>query len=76
MTDVAAAYSRKYYEVQDHFVILRLLSAPFHGYVNPKWYEGLSDKLKAALEKVGKTAAAFTVKLSEETVSKAPENFV
>jgi C4-dicarboxylate-binding protein DctP len=37
VTDVAAAVSRKYYEVQDHFTVVPVISVYFHGYVNPKW---------------------------------------
>jgi C4-dicarboxylate-binding protein DctP len=30
-----------------------LFSVFFHGYVNPAWYDGLSDANKAALEAAG-----------------------
>lgn len=73
LTDVAAAYARKYYEVQDHFVVLPLLSASFHGYLNEDWYQGLSDEAKGALVRAGEQAAAFTVDLSEQAVNEAPE---
>lgn len=73
ITDVAAAVSRKYYEVQDHFTVVPVLSAYLHGYVNPAWYDGLSDKSKAALEKAGKEAAMWAVDASEAAGAAGPE---
>jgi TRAP-type C4-dicarboxylate transport system substrate-binding protein len=73
LTDVAAAVSRKYFEVQDHFVVVPVISVYFHGYVNPKFYDGLSDKQKAALDSAGKKAAMWAIEASEEAASKAPD---
>lgn len=73
LTDVAAAVSRKYYEVQDNFTVLPVISVYFHGYLNPKWYDGLSDKAKAALDEAGKTAAAWAIEASAEASASAPE---
>jgi len=73
LTDVAAAVSRKYYEVQDHFTVVPVISVYFHGYVNPAWYDNLSDKNKAALDRAGKTAAAWAIDASIEASSDAPD---
>ncbi len=73
LTDVAAAVSRKYFEVQDHFVVLPVISVYFHGYVNPKFYDGLSDNAKAALDAAGKTAAGWAIEASQQAASKAPD---
>lgn len=73
VTDAAAAVSRKYFEVQDHFVVLPVLSAYLHGYVNPKWYDGLSEKAKAALKTAGDKAAVWAVEASEKAGAAAPE---
>jgi len=73
LTDVAAAVSRKYYEVQDHFVVTPVMSVYFHGYVNPKFYDGLSDKAKAGLAEAGKKAAMWAIEASEAAASKAPD---
>lgn len=73
LTDVAAAVSRKYYEVQDHFTVLPVLSAYLHGYVNPAWYDGLSDKSKAALETAGKKAALWAVEASDAAGQAGPD---
>jgi TRAP-type C4-dicarboxylate transport system substrate-binding protein len=73
VTDVAAAYSRKYYEVQDHMTVLPVLAAYLHGYVNPAWYEGLSDKSKAALKQAGETAAGWALDASIAASAEAPK---
>ena len=73
LTDISAAYSRKYYEVQDHVTVSPLFSVFFHGYVNPKWYAGLSDKAKAALATAGDTAAQWALDATVESAAKAPE---
>jgi C4-dicarboxylate-binding protein DctP len=73
ITDVAAAVSRKYFEVQDHFTVLPVLSAYLHGYLNPAFYDGLSDNAKAALEKAKADAAVWAVEASVEAAASAPD---
>ncbi len=73
LTDISAAVSRKYYEVQDHVTVLPLFSIYFHGYVNPKWYDGLSAKGKSAVDEAGKKAAMWAIEASEISAEKAPE---
>lgn len=73
MTDISAAYSRKYYEVQDHVTVTPLFSVFFHGYVNPGWYAKLSAKSKAALRDAGMKASAWAVEASEESAAAAPK---
>ncbi len=72
ITDVAAAWSRKYYEVQDHMTVVPVLAAYLHGYVNPGWYNKLSDKNKAALKKAGEDAAVWAIEASQEAAANAP----
>lgn len=73
ITDVAAAVSRKYYEVQDHFTVVPVLSAYLHGYVNPAWYDGLSDKSKAALAEAGKKASEWAIEASTAAGAAGPD---
>jgi TRAP-type C4-dicarboxylate transport system substrate-binding protein len=73
ITDVAAAVSRKYYEVQDAFTVVPVLSAYLHGYLNPSFYDGLSDKSKAALEEAGLKAAEWAVEASVAAGNAGPE---
>lgn len=73
ITDVAAAVSRKYYEVQDHFVVTPVLSAYLHGYVNPGWYDGLSDTAKDALAQAGEKASVWAIDASVAASASAPD---
>lgn len=73
MTDIAAAYSRKYFEVQDHVTVVPLFSVFFHGYLNPAWYNGLTDAQKAAISEAGAKAAEWAVAASEEASAAAPK---
>ncbi len=72
LTDVSAAVSRKYFEVQDHVTVLPLFSIYFHGYVNPEWYDGLSEKGKMAVDEAGKKAALWAIEASEASAASAP----
>jgi len=72
LTDISAAFSRKYFEVQDSVVVLPLFSIYFHGYVNPAWYEGLPSDAQAAIDTAGKKAAVWAIEVSEEASAKAP----
>ena len=72
LTDIAAAYSRKYYEVQDHVTVSPLFSVFFHGYVNPKWYDSLSSTEKKAIADASIKAAAGAIEATESAAGKAP----
>ncbi len=72
VTDVAAAYSRRYFEVQDHMTVVPVLAAYLHGYVTPSWYDGLSDTQKAALDEAGQKAAEWALEASQEASAEAP----
>lgn len=76
MTDIAAAYSRKYFEVQDHVTVVPLFSVFFHGYLNPNWYNSLSDSQKAAIDEAGAKAAEWAVAASEEASAAAPQQLM
>ena len=73
LTDVAAAYARKYYEVQDQMVVTPVISVFFNGYLNQAFYEGLSDKSKSALDEAGRSAASWAVDAAQEAEAAAPE---
>ena len=73
LTDISAAYSRKYYEVQDHVTVSPLFSVFFHGYLNPDWYNKLSTDNKNALKIAGDKAAQWAIDMTEESASKAPD---
>ncbi len=72
LTDISATVSRKYYEVQDHITVSPLFSVFFHGYVNPAWYDGLTQAQKQALETAGKKSAQWALEATEATAKNAP----
>ena len=72
ITDVAAAVSRKYYEVQDAFTVVPVLSAYLHGYLNPDFYDGLSEKSKSALKEAGMKASEWAIEASTEAAADGP----
>lgn len=72
VTDVSAAVSEKYYEVQDHATILPLFSVLFNGYVNPSWYDRLSEKSRQAIQNAGRKASVWAIEASEISAAAAP----
>jgi C4-dicarboxylate-binding protein DctP len=73
LTDISAAYSRKYYEVQDYVTVSPLFSVFFHGYVNPAWHDELSDSNKNALKIASEKAAQWAMESTEASAAKAPD---
>ena len=65
LTGIGAAHARRYYEVQDHFTVVPVISVYFHGYLNPDFYAGLSDAAKAALDEAGHQAAIWAIEAAE-----------
>jgi TRAP-type C4-dicarboxylate transport system substrate-binding protein len=72
LSDIAAAVSRKYYEVQDHMSVVPVISVYAHGFVNPTWYDGLSASNQEALDKAGHMAAIWVVDESGVAIADAP----
>jgi C4-dicarboxylate-binding protein DctP len=73
LTDISAAYSRKYYEVQDYVTVSPLFSVFFHGYVNPAWYDSLNDDQKKAIADASAAAATAALEATQESAAKAPD---
>ena len=73
LTDISAAYSRKYYEVQDYITGTPFFSVFFHGYLNPAWYDKLPAKAKAAIAEAGKQAAVWAIDATEASAADAPK---
>lgn len=73
LTDISAAYSRKYYEVQEHGTVSPFFSVFFHIYVNPKWYDGLTDAQKDAIAKASASAEAKAMAATKESAAAAPD---
>jgi C4-dicarboxylate-binding protein DctP len=73
LTDVSAAVSRKYYEVQSYATVTPLFSVFFHGYVNPKWWDGLPEDLRQAVRDASATAAKAAIDATEKSAAEAPD---
>ena len=71
LTDVSAAYSRRYYEVQDYGTVAPLFSVYFHIYVNPDWWDGLTDDQRAAIAQASAQAERDAITVTEEEAAAA-----
>lgn len=72
-TDISAAVSRKYYEVQNQMTVTPVISVYAHGFANPRWYNQLSDKNKKVLDEAGLKASEWALELSSESQENAPK---
>ncbi|MGQ9369984.1 TRAP transporter substrate-binding protein DctP [Azospirillum sp. ST 5-10] len=71
LTDISAAYSRKYYEVQKYATVTPFFSVYFHMYVNPAWWNGLTPDVRGAIEKAAVKAERDAIPLTEQTADEA-----
>lgn len=73
LTDVSAAYSRKYFEVQDYGTVAPFFTVYFHLYVNPQWWDGLPDDVRTAIAEAAAQAEQDAIPLTETTAEEAIE---
>jgi TRAP-type C4-dicarboxylate transport system substrate-binding protein len=71
LTDLSAAYSRRFYEVQKFGTVSPSLTVYFHLYVNPRWWAGLKPEHRAALETAAAKAEKDAIAITEETAAAA-----
>jgi C4-dicarboxylate-binding protein DctP len=71
ITDVSAAYSRRYYEVQKYGTVTPSFTVYFHMYVNPKWWNGLKPEQRAAIDAAAKKAEQDAIPITEATADDA-----
>jgi TRAP-type C4-dicarboxylate transport system substrate-binding protein len=71
LTDVSAAYSRKFYEVQKFGTVAPFFSVYFHLYVNPAWYNGLPEDQRKAIADAAAKAEQDAIPLTEQTAQAA-----
>jgi tripartite ATP-independent transporter DctP family solute receptor len=71
VTDVSAAYSRRYYEVQKFGTVTPSFTVYFHLYVNPAWWAKLTPAHRSALEAAAKKAEQDAVVITERTAEEA-----
>jgi TRAP-type C4-dicarboxylate transport system substrate-binding protein len=71
LTDVSAAYSRRFFEVQDYGTVAPFFTVYFHLYVNPGWWDGLPDDIREAVAEAASDAEQRAIPLTEETAEAA-----
>ena len=71
LTDLSAAYSRKYYEVQKYGTVTPFFTIFFHMYVNPAWWAKLKPEYRAAIEAAAAKAELEAFPVTEATAAAA-----
>jgi len=71
LTDLSAAYSRKYYEVQKFGTVGPLFTIYFHMYANPAWWNKLSPAHRQAIEAAAAKAEKDAIGVTEATADAA-----
>ncbi len=72
LTDVSAAVSRKYYEVQKFGTVTPYFSVYFHLFCNPAWFSKLPAAQQMAVLDAARNTEAHIVALTEATAEPAP----
>jgi TRAP-type C4-dicarboxylate transport system substrate-binding protein len=71
LTDVSAAVSRRFYEIQRFGTVAPYFSVISHVYVNPRWYNGLSAAHRGFLDAAARKAEQDQIQVTEDTASAA-----
>ncbi len=71
LTDVSAAVSRRYYEIQKYGTVAPYFTVFSHVYVNPRWYNGLRADLRTALDAASRKAELDQMTVTEDTAAAA-----
>jgi C4-dicarboxylate-binding protein DctP len=71
LTDVSAAVSRRYYEIQRFGTVAPYFTVISHVYVNPRWWQALSDQQRAAIEAAARKAEQDQIPVTERTAEDA-----
>jgi TRAP-type C4-dicarboxylate transport system substrate-binding protein len=71
LTDLSAAFSRKYYEVQRYGTVTPLFTIYFHMYANPAWWNKLSAAHRQAIEAAAAAAEQNAIGVTEATAAAA-----
>lgn len=71
LTDVSAAVSRRYYEIQKFGTVAPYFSVISHVYVNPRWFNGLNPAQRTAIEAAARKAEQDQMEVTEATAAAA-----
>jgi C4-dicarboxylate-binding protein DctP len=71
LTDLSAAYSRKYFEVQKYGTVGPIFTIYFHMFVNPAWWNKLAPAHRQAIEAAAAKAEKDAIGVTEATAEAA-----
>lgn len=71
LTDLSAAFSRKFYEVQKFGTVGPIFTIYFHMYANPAWWNKLSPAHREAIEAAAAKAERDAIGITEATAAAA-----
>jgi len=71
LTDLSAAYSRKYYEVQKFGTVGPIFTIYFHMFANPAWWNKLSPAHRQAIEAAAAKVEQDAIPVTEQTAAAA-----
>lgn len=71
LTDLSAAVSRRYYEIQRFGTVAPYFTVMSHVYVNPRWFAGLRAEHRAPIEAAARKAEQDQLQVTEETAAAA-----
>lgn len=71
LTDVSAAYSRKFFEVQEFGTVAPFFTVYFHLYVNPGWFDKLAPDLQKAIQEASAKAEQDSIAVTEKAAEDA-----
>lgn len=71
LTDLSAAYSRKYYEIQKYGTVAPYFTIFFHLYVNPQWWAKLAPAQRQAIDAAAAKTEQEAFAVTEQTAADA-----
>ena len=71
LTDVSAAFSRKYFEVQKYGTVGPIFTIYFHMFANPAWWAKLKPEYRQAIEAAAAKVEADAIGVTEATAEAA-----
>jgi C4-dicarboxylate-binding protein DctP len=71
LTDLSAAFSRKYYEVQKYGTVGPIFTIYFHMYANPAWWNKLAPAHRQAIEAAASKVEQEAIGVTEATAAAA-----
>ncbi len=71
LTDLSAAFSRRFYEVQRYGTVTPYFTVYFPMYCNPRWWQGLTEPQRAAIMEASREVETEAFEVTERTADEA-----